>query len=453
MNDMAAGISFFAFLLSIGFTTLYILGGNSEARRVQLRLFLWAFGLRFLLSVIIYQCGLINVILDEDGSGWTAGIFLQEQWLRHHLPWWELPSAMAQAFEGRDMGYRFLLGALFYVTDAPFRLVAAALNDFFGALICVFAWRTARRLFSPRVASLVGWWACLFPSMLIWSAQTIKEPVVILLETAALYSCVRLKQLGPTPRHLAFCVAAIVLLLAFRFYAAYIIGAAVLVALLARGLAPGRVTMAALALVALMGPFVFGSAAFARHTAEIERFNLQKIQYFRESVSTGGSRYGASSGVRAGDVRTTHGLVYGTVIGAAHLLLAPFPWEIRGASLRMLLTLPELLIWWRIFFIGVLPGTRYLLRHRLADVSPILLVLLGFGLLYSMMFGNVGLVFRQRAQLLPWLLIFGAVGIEQRYLRLRAARDRLSRVRAARAHSGAVSPSYAEHSYDHPVSA
>jgi hypothetical protein len=33
-----------------------------------------------------------------------------------------------------------------------------------------------------------------------------------------------------------------------------------------------------------------------------------------------------------------------------------------------------------------------------------------------MMFGNVGLIFRQRAQLLPWLLIIAVVGLEQRTL-------------------------------------
>ncbi len=35
--------------------------------------------------------------------------------------------------------------------------------------------------------------------------------------------------------------------------------------------------------------------------------------------------------------------------GGAHLLLAPFPWQLGGASLRMILTLPELLFWWYLF--------------------------------------------------------------------------------------------------------
>ena len=107
----------------------------------------------------------------------------------------------------------------------------------------------------------------------------------------------------------------------------------------------------------------------------------------------------------------------GMTIGAAHLLLAPFPWQLGGGSLRMVLTLPALVYWWWLVFYGLIPGVIYSIRNRLADVRGMLLMLVGFGLLYSLTFGNVGLVFRQRAQLLPWLFILAAVGLEQRALR------------------------------------
>jgi hypothetical protein len=38
-----------------------------------------------------------------------------------------------------------------------------------------------------------------------------------------------------------------------------------------------------------------------------------------------------------------------------------------------------------------------------------------------MMFGNIGLIYRQRAQLLPWLLILAAVGLERRVVSRRGA--------------------------------
>jgi hypothetical protein len=116
-------------------------------------------------------------------------------------------------------------------------------------------------------------------------------------------------------------------------------------------------------------------------------------------------------------LKTTGGLVLGSLDGAAHLLLAPFPWHLGGGSLRMLLTMPELAVWYFLFFWGVLPGLWYAVRNRFNDIQPLLVLICGLGLLYSLMFGNIGLVYRQRAQLLPWLFIFAAVGLEQRTLR------------------------------------
>jgi hypothetical protein len=277
-------------------------------------------------------------------------------------------------------------------------------------LTVVFIYRTARLLFSPWVASRAGWWACWFPSLVVWSALTVKEPVVVFLETVALYGCVRLRQHGISARHLALCAATIVLLLPFRFYAAYIVGAATLLALLAPTLFQRRNRAASLVLAALLLPIVGATVVMAQREAKFQRLDLNRIQSFRLNVSTADQR----SGVRTEDIRTPSGFVVGMTIGAAHLLLAPFPWQLGGGSLRMLLTAPEILFWWWLFFAGVLPGLRHAVRHRLMDIAPLLVLLLGFGLLYALMFGNVGLIFRQRAQLLPWLLIFAAVGLERR---------------------------------------
>jgi hypothetical protein len=419
MTELFAAVLFFAVLTYVGLLVVVVTEGNWEEQRLQLQLFFWAFLFRFGLCIVIYQLGLVSVLLDEDASGWVHGVDLQNLWLQRGVGLWQLPSALMGAFKGHDQGYFYLLGALFYLTSAPYRLSAAALNAFFGALMVVLVRRTARQLFSRWVAVKVSWWTCFLPSLLIWSAQTIKEPVVILLEAAALYGCIRLRQLGPSPRHLALCAAAIVLLLPFRFYAAYIVGAAVLLALLVRGLVPGRTTIASVALIALVIPLVLGTGVFARHSAELERFDLDRAQSFRAALGSRDLRFGGHSAVQTADIRTPSGFILGTVVGGAHLLLAPFPWQLRGASVRMLLTLPELLFWWWLFFAGVIPGLRYAVRRRLLDISPMLLVLAGFGLLYSTTFGNVGLAFRQRAQLLPWLLIFGAVGLEQRELRRR----------------------------------
>lgn len=408
------------FTLLLGIAGFFILLAGQRHRptlHFQTRLFLVALVLRFALSIAIYQFGLVRYVGDEDASGWGLGADLSREWATRGASLFDLPFRMAEGFGQHHRGYYYLLGGFFFVTDSPFRLVAAALNCFFGALTVVFAYRVARTLFTDWVAARVGWWTCLFPSMLIWSAMTVKEPVVILLETAALYGCVRLREIGVSPRHLLLCAACIVLLIPFRFYAAYLVGLAVVLSLVAGDLFRPQRAFSAVLLGALVIPLLLGTARLA--TRE-RKYDLDYVQSFRKNVATGGARVGAQSGVQTDyDMRTPVGFGLGTAVGAAHLLLAPFPWQLRG-SVRMLATAPELLYWWWLVFAGVIPGLLYAVKRRLPDVVSTLVFLAGFGLLYSMMFGNVGLIFRQRAQLLPWLLIFAAVGLEQRMLRRQA---------------------------------
>ena len=133
----------------------------------------------------------------------------------------------------------------------------------------------------------------------------------------------------------------------------------------------------------------------------------------------------ADSGVETNfDTQTTRGLGLMTLFGGVHLLLAPFPWQLRAGSVRMALTAPEMVVWWFVFFALVLPGLKHAIRHRFGDVMPLLLFLLLLSGIYSVTFGNVGTAYRQRAQLMPYLLIFAGIGLEQ-WKRPRTLRESL----------------------------
>jgi hypothetical protein len=253
---------------------------------------------------------------------------------------------------------------------------------------------------------------CFFPSLIIWSAQTLKEPVVIFLETVALYGCVQLRITGFTARHILLTGLAILIMYPFRFYAAYLAVGTVVIALWLPRFGTGQSNYAsAFTFLALIILFIVISGAQVTKELEQSTFDLKYIESFKEY-----SNIGQTSGVKVeADLRTPTGMGYALIVGALHLLMAPFPWQ-WGMSLRMLLVVPEVLIWWVILFYGVLPGLRHGCRNRLYDILPLVLFISGMGLLYSLMFGNIGLIYRQRAQLLPWLLIFGAVGIELRRL-------------------------------------
>lgn len=426
-NDLAFALVLLVVLAALGAGLLALTRRHRANLGSQIKLFLVTLSVRFAASVAIYVFGLVRVLGDEDGSGWTGGVELLWRWTQLKVGLLDLPSELLVVFQQQNQGYYYLLGSLFYLTDAPARMPAATLSCFFGALTAVFVYRIAASLFSEWVAVRAAWATCFFPSLIVWSAQTVKEPAVILLETVALYACVHLRLSGFSLRYVLLCAASIVLLYPFRFYAAILAAATAVLALSFPQLGKKPVTLASgLAVAALVIPLAVFSGVLARSQAKIEEFDANRVQRFKYDIAAG-----SGSGVTVKhDVRTQSGLVLGTLDGAAHLLLAPFPWELGGASLRMLLTLPEAMVWWLLFFAGVVPGLWLAVRRRFGEVLPMLIFIVGLGLLYSMMFGNIGLIVRQRTQLLPWLLIFAMVGLEQRKLRRALKRQSDARIAA-----------------------
>jgi hypothetical protein len=277
-------------------------------------------------------------------------------------------------------------------------------------MTAVFAYRIARSLASDWVALRAGWWTCLFPVMIIWSAQTIKEPFVIQLEVMALYGCIQLRISKFAPRHILLCVVCVVMLASMRFYAAYLTGLVILITLLLPPLLRRKFTVrAAIGVVAIAIPLLSSVGALNRYTKLAGEWDLQRVDQFRQGMAKS-----ADSGVESNfDTQTTRGLGSMTLFGGVHILLAPFPWQVMAGSARMVLTAPEMVVWWFMFFALVLPGLRYTIRHRFGGFMPLLLFILLLSVIYSLTFGNLGTAYRQRAQLMPYLLIFAALSLEQ----------------------------------------
>jgi hypothetical protein len=421
-NDLFLGIVFLLFFGGLGSFLLASQRKYGQTRCEQIMLFLCALCIRFAASIVIYEMGLVKVLGDEDGSGWKAGLALSEGWDRLRLGLPNLPEIWAESYKKQNHGFLYVAGLFCFTTGTSARLPLAAMNCFFGALTVILVYRTSITLFSRWTAVRAGWCACFFPSLIIWSAQTLKEPIVIFLEALALYACVNLKLSGFSVKYVLMCAAAIVLLPPFRFYAAYLAGAVAIIALaiprigarIGKSKSSFKTALAALAIAAVVAPLSISSGYLARNEATLERYTqIGEITNFKRNIAIG-----SGSGVETEyDLNSPTGLALAVGVGGAHLLMAPFPWQLGGGSLRMLLTMPELAVWWWLIFFGLIQGLWHVCRRRLADVQPLLFFILGLGLLYSMTFGNVGLIFRQRAQLLPWLLIIAVVGFERRALK------------------------------------
>jgi hypothetical protein len=314
-----------------------------------------------------------------------------------------------------NRGYIAMLTVLFFMTGMPSRLLAASLSAFCGAMSVVCTYRIGRSVFSEWVAVRAAWSLCFFPSMIIWSAQTIKEPLVIMLEAFALYGCLRLKSSGISLKYIPLTIISIFFIYHCRFYAAYITFASIMMALSLPRIKNPRASMgAALAGIAILLIIILASSSSRAVSSHYESFDLKYVEHFRSAAATG---QGSSSGIQSHfDLHSPQGFLMVLAFGAAHLFLAPFPWQLGGASLRMVLTLPEMLVWWWLFCAGVVSGLVNAVRYRLGEIQPLLFFVIALSLLYSLLFGNIGLVFRQRAQILPCLLLFGMYGLERKRL-------------------------------------
>ena len=92
------------------------------------------------------------------------------------------------------------------------------------------------------------------------------------------------------------------------------------------------------------------------------------------------------------------------------------------AGTRQLLALPDVLIWYALFPLTMV-GLWHLIRHRFSDIVVILVFVVALTILYSLVEGNVGIIFRHRAQVLAPLLCCSAVGISLRRRRSEEAVD------------------------------
>ncbi len=206
-------------------------------------------------------------------------------------------------------------------------------------------------------------------------------------------------------KYVAALALALFGLITLRFYVFYIIAFSVACAFVL-----GRQKLSAQAFLRqFIIIFVLGAALAAFGVTRYASMQIDTYGSFRVlQVMRSDAAQSAASGFGQDiDVSTPEGAVSAIPVGLAYLLFAPFPWQF--GSLRQMITLPEMMVWWSCFPMLVL-GLIFTLRHRLREIAPIVIFTTLLTISYSIVQGNVGTAYRQRAQLLIFYFLFVAVG-------------------------------------------
>ncbi len=296
--------------------------------------------------------------------------------------------------------YPYALAAIFFLTG-PSLVVGKLLNVLVGSLTVYIGVRLAQRLAterapaSARAGIVAGHWAGAFltfyPSLLFYSTQLVKDPLLVLAGVSALSLVLRFLR---RPQSLIAMLGVVAFggMFLLRPYAALAlaIGLFGFTLWLRRHWIAPAVVLAAVAPVAL-GWGVFGSAYLTR------MLNPAFLTSFREGTYSIG---GSATGIRL-DFSNPLALLTSYSYSFATAMFGPFPWQLVSAA--QFIALPEALVLWALFPIWAM-GLWRLARGRLGDEALLLifsLVLIGAVALFS---DNIGA--NTRLRMLSWLAFF-----------------------------------------------
>jgi hypothetical protein len=368
-----------------------------------IRLFAGALLVRMLIGTLIFKFDLVAFFGGDAYQYDLFGYALLQSWGGDHYY-----TALANFFMGADKGGGW---GMLYMVACVYGLIGRNmlaiqfLNAVTGAATAPVIYLCARHVFGNlRVARVAGLLIAFYPSLVLWSAQGLKDgPIIFLLATSMLAAL----ELGSrfSTKYFTLLTCSLFALLSLRFYVFYMMVAAIggafvigMRAVTAQSFVRQFVVIVGLGLsLTYLGVLRYASTQFETYG------NLEAVQRSRlDAAQTGQSGF-----TQDVDVSTASGAVTAIPMGLLYLLFAPFPWQL--ASLRQSITLPEMLIWWASFPLLVL-GAWYTIKYRLRQAAPVLIFTPMLTLAYSLFQGNIGTAYRQRAQLLIFYFMFVAVG-------------------------------------------
>lgn len=358
------------------------------------RLLLYGFALRIALAVVLEWTGWSVRFAPDEETYAATGRLMALYWAGDILV---RPGRFST---NQPLGYFYVNAAIFYLFGNS-QIWVKVLNAFIGAFSARYVFFLARDLFGRAVARRSALLCEFFPSLVLWSVLNIRDVwVVFLILFISWKSYVVVRSYSPGA--LVGVVLASLVLSWFRDYLFYVVAIPPVVAILiGRRSHLGRNFL--LAMVAGLGVLLLVQHAKAGATAA-DRMTLEALSKARQDLAIGGSTVGESV-----DISTPGGALAYLPTGLAYFLFSPFPWQIT--SVLKLFALPEMLL---IYYLtpSMIRGIRYTIRTRFREALQILLVTSLLTISYALGEGNVGTLYRHRAQAISMYLMFAAAGLE-----------------------------------------
>lgn len=385
--------------------TLFLINKNfvAEEKSFLTRLFIIGLLLRVVLATITHLFDLQSFFGGDSITYDGAGHALYVTWFGTSEYVDEYYLRFATRASGSGFGMAYVVAGIYSIVGRN-PLATQLFNCVLGSATACLIYLCSKKIFkNSRVAKTAAIFVGVFPSLLLWSSQGLKDGIICFLLALAINNLLSLQK--------SFNYASVVSLLfalvgiyTLRFYIFFAFAVAIFGALfLGAQKSAGTIAKQVVVLVVItIGLMYLGVVRNAQ--SNLERYgNLETLQASRkDQARSAESGFGQDI-----DVSTPTGAIQAIPIGLAYLLLAPFPWQVT--NFRQAITLPELLVWWALMPFLV-SGILYTLRNKLKDSISIILLTLLLTIAYSVFQGNVGTAYRMRAQMQIFYFMFIGVG-------------------------------------------
>lgn len=407
-SDKADELMFIPLILILGLGTAFFLNKNRnvEDAEFQINIFLLAFSIRLILGIVIYGWNLSSVFGDEDSSGYIAGWGAAQNWYKNGLDGF-FTDIYRVLIKEQNVGQSVIWGSLMFVSGGPSRMIVSVINSFAGSILVITVYRIAKKLFDFQTAKVAAVLVTFWLSIVILSAGTSKEMLVISLEWTILYVAIRNPK-GLSQRDVLLAIPLMITLYTLRFYAFYMCAAAFFFrAIITHRRNFARNAILGFLLVASLLIFLNASGAVNK---DFERLDMQSqiINSWRVNVATT-----TGSGT---DVYANYGnnSIVAIPIATVYFFLAPFPWEVFGGSLRNGFAAVENIIIIILLAMGF-TSIKTLFKERFFQLLPILVFCALYAGLQIWGLSNVGLAWRHRQTIMPLIFLFGALSITKNF--------------------------------------
>lgn len=455
---------------------------RGEDRAFLQTAFLVAFALRVLGAVLSHEAliyvGRRGFLLMDDFAYDKLGWGLVKVWTG------QLPG-VRDTDEYLLVNYTYLIAVVYYVLGHSL-LAAKMLNVAFGALTGVVIYALGAEIFDRRAARVAALLTAFFPSLLVWSVINLKDILVVLLTTTAIFGLVRYARRGQWWA-LALALAAFAGLENLRQFVFFILAWLMPVALLfadrsdgpngwrrsALGLALGLGIVLSLEVVLgfellrqqlvllpfalflpvvllfvgraqqrrklrLLLPLLIGVVVLSYLTSNprlgtnfLSPKALTEAEWKRwveeSKAETGNDEFGGIKPPKDASNIVERSMSY-LPRGVSYVLFGPTPWTARSASTRAVA--PEMLLWY-----GAMAAAALGLALSYKQTWRDLILPLGFAgawiVALALTEGNTGNIFRHRSQFMPFVFLLSAVGLCWLWTRWRSNRLVPVRARAA----------------------